>query len=130
MSRSIPRLVLAALGGGWGKTTAALGLAGAWRNKGRQIVPFKKGPDYIDAAWLSRASGGRPCYNLDTYLIPPEEALRSLVRRTGEGEAALIEGNRGLFDGTDAVGTHSTAALARLLRAPVVLVINLRKITA
>lgn len=129
MTRSAPRLILAALGGGWGKTTAALGLAGVWRKRGLEVVPFKKGPDYIDSAWLSLAAGGGPCYNLDTYLIPPDEVLRSFLRRAGGGRAALIEGNRGLFDGMDSRGTHSTAELAKLLRAPVALVVQCSKVT-
>jgi len=67
MSWTLPRLVIAALRGGGGKTTLSLGLATVWRKQGRKVVPFKKGPDYIDAAWLSLAAD-RPCHNLDTFL--------------------------------------------------------------
>ena len=131
---AVPRVVVAGLAGDAGKTLAALAIVTAARDRGMPVRGFKKGPDYIDAAWLSWASGA-PARNLDTFLAGPEGAVlgfcRHAVRPEGGGLALnVIEGNRGLFDGTDAVGTHSTAALARLLRAPVVLVINLRKMTA
>ena len=131
---AIPRVVVAGLAGDAGKTLATLAIVTAARHRGMPVRGFKKGPDYIDAAWLSWASQA-PARNLDTFLAGPEGALlgfcRHAVRPTGAGRALnVIEGNRGLFDGTDAVGTHSTAALARMLRSPVVLVINLRKMTA
>jgi len=131
---AVPRVVVAGLSGDAGKTLAALAIVTAARDRGMPVRGFKKGPDYIDAAWLSWASQA-PARNLDTFLTGPEGAVRGFsrhaVRPAGAGRVLnVIEGNRGLFDGTDAVGTHSTAALARLLRAPVVLVINLRKMTA
>ncbi len=89
---------------------------------------FKKGPDYIDASWLSRASG-MPCYNLDTYLMGEDEVLRSFFRRGRNTEAAFVEGNRGLFDGMDETGEHSSAALARLLGLSVFLVVDCTKST-
>ena len=128
MNRPCPRLVLAALRGGAGKTTLTVALTVALRKRGLGVVPFKKGPDYIDAAWLSRAAGG-PCYNLDTFLIGKEQVVRSFSRRAPEGSLALIEGNRGLYDGMNPEGEHSTAELAKLLRAPVVLVIDCDKVT-
>jgi len=131
---AVPRVVVAGLSGDAGKTLAALAIVTAARDRGMPVRGFKKGPDYIDAAWLSWASQA-PARNLDTFLAGPEGAVlgfcRHAVRPMGAGRALnVIEGNRGLFDGTDAAGTHSTAALARLLGAPVVLVINLRKMTA
>ena len=96
---------------------------------------FKKGPDYIDAAWIAWASGA-PARNLDTFLTDPGEVVRrfarhaALERRGAAGAVNVIEGNRGVFDGIDAAGTHSTAVLAKLLDAPVVLVLNARKVTA
>jgi len=131
---AVPRVVVAGLAGDAGKTLSALAIVAAARDRGMSVRGFKKGPDYIDAAWLSWASHA-PARNLDTFLAGPEGAVlgfcRHAVRPEGAGRALnVIEGNRGLFDGTDAVGTHSTAALARLLRAPVVLVINVRKMTA
>lgn len=128
MSWTLPRLVVAALRGGGGKTTLSLGVAAAWRSRGREVVPFKKGPDYIDAAWLTLAAG-RPCHNLDTFMQSREETRASFFRSALEGEISLIEGNRGLFDGVDSAGSHSTAELAKLLRAPVVLILDCDKVT-
>jgi cobyrinic acid a,c-diamide synthase len=128
-----PRLVVAGMAGDSGKTLVSLALVLAARDRGFAVRAFKKGPDYIDAAWLAWASG-EPARNLDTFLSDPAEVARAFqrraVRRTAAGGAInIIEGNRGLFDGLDAGGTHSTAALARLLGAPVLLVLNARKMT-
>ena len=128
MDRPCPRIVIAALRGGAGKTTISVGLAAAWRKKGMVVVPFKKGPDYIDAAWLSRAASV-PCSNLDTFLMGPEQVVRSFSRHAREGGLALIEGNRGLFDGVTADGQFSTAELAKLLHAPVIVVVDCDKVT-
>ena len=106
----------------------SMGLAAAWCARGRKIAVFKKGPDFIDASWLSLAAR-RPCRNLDTYLMGEDGVRRSFSRYTSGVDAAVIEGNRGLFDGTDASGTHSSARLARLLGAPVVLVVDCTKST-
>jgi cobyrinic acid a,c-diamide synthase len=98
---------------------------------GRSDIPvraFKKGPDYIDAAWLGWASG-KPARNLDTYLMGFEPAASSFAWNGVPSGLNLIEGNRGLYDGLDARGSHSTAELAKALRAPVLLVINATKIT-
>jgi len=123
MARSCPRLVLTALRGGSGKTTITLGLLAAWRQRGRDVVPFKKGPDYIDPAWHALASG-RPCYNLDPFFMGRDQMLYSLAHHTADAAGALIEGNRGLYDGLDAAGAFSTAELAKLIQAPVVLVVD------
>lgn len=124
-----PRLVIAALRGGSGKTIVSLGLIAAWRiYNGLRIIPFKKGPDYIDAGWLAKA-GRNPCYNLDPYLMKPDEMLASFIRRSCGADGSLIEGNRGLYDGVDARGSFSTAELAKFLRAPVVLVLDATKMT-
>ncbi len=126
MDRPCPRLVIAALRGGAGKTTLSLGLAAAWKKRGSEVSPFKKGPDYIDAAWLTLAAG-QPCRNLDTFLQSRAEVQRSF-RRNAAG-LSLIEGNRGLYDGVDAEGSHSTAELAKLLKAPVVIIVDCHKVT-
>ena len=124
----LPRILIAGLSGGSGKTVASLGLAAAWRKRGRRVVPFKKGPDYIDAAWLS-AAAGRPCRNLDLFLMSEPTVLQSFVAAASLGDVAVIEGNRGLYDGTNATGTYSTAELAKLLQVPVVLIIDCTKST-
>jgi len=80
--------------GGAGKTLISVGLCAAWkRHLGLRVVAFKKGPDYIDAGWLSAASGGS-CYNLDPFLMSPEQILRSFVMRSARADVSLIEGNR------------------------------------
>jgi cobyrinic acid a,c-diamide synthase len=125
---SIPRVLVAGLRGGSGKTLVSLGLSTAWRKQGQRVACFKKGPDYIDAAWLS-AAADRPCRNLDLFLMTPEAVTRSFVRSTEAADVAVIEGNRGLFDGMDGAGTYSTAELAKLLRCPVVLIADCTKAT-
>ena len=123
MDNSKPRVVIAGLRGGSGKTTLSLGLVAAWRQRVGEVVPFKKGPDYIDAGWLALAAG-QPCYNLDPYMMSGEQILDSFWQHVQTADAAVIEGNRGLFDGMDADGTCSTAELAKLLQAPVLLVVD------
>jgi len=122
-----PRLVVAGLSGDGGKTLVTLGVAAALRVRGIEVAPFKKGPDYIDAAWLG-AAAGRPGRNLDTFLQGPE-AMASILAHGASAGLALVEGNRGLFDGLDAAGTHSTAELAKTLGAPIVLVVDVTKTT-
>lgn len=128
MNRSYPRLVMAALRGGAGKTTLSVAMIAALRQQGIVVAPFKKGPDYIDAAWLSRAASG-PCYNLDTYLMGADQVARSFVRHASASGVSIIEGNRGLFDGVNAGGEFSTAELAKLIQAPVILVVDCDKVT-
>lgn len=128
LSTHIPRIVIGALKGGAGKTFITLGLAAALRKRGVTPAIFKKGPDYIDAAWLGRAAKS-PCHSLDAYLFPENVVLESFLTRSAGHEAAVVEGNRGLFDGVDAAGTYSTAELAKLLKAPVVLVVDATKMT-
>jgi cobyrinic acid a,c-diamide synthase len=123
-----PRLVIAGLSGGGGKTLVSVGVLAAWRRSGHAVAAFKKGPDYIDAAWLSRAAD-TPCRNLDLFLMPEDAIRRSVAAGGARGAVAVIEGNRGLFDGVDARGTFSTAELAKLLGAPVVLVVDCTKAT-
>ena len=114
--------------GGGGKTLVALGLIAAWRNKGRTVAPFKKGPDYIDAAWLT-AAAGEPCRNVDLFLMSRQGVVSSMGERAGRSDVAVIEGNRGLYDGVDSVGSYSTAELAKLLVSPVVLSVDCTKST-
>jgi cobyrinic acid a,c-diamide synthase len=106
-----------------GKTTVSIGLASAIAARQLKIQTFKKGPDYIDPMWLTRASG-RASYNLDFNTQSDEEILALYGRGRSDSDIALIEGNKGLHDGVDPRGSDSSAALAKLLRAPVVLVID------
>ena len=123
MDNSKPRVVIAGLRGGSGKTTLSLGLIAAWQQREGEVVAFKKGPDYIDAGWLALAAG-QPCYNLDQYMMSGEQILDSFRQHTQKAQGAVVEGNRGLFDGMDADGSCSTAELAKLLQAPVILVVD------
>ncbi|CAK0775586.1 Cobyrinate a,c-diamide synthase [Gammaproteobacteria bacterium] len=111
-----------------GKTTITLGLCAALRARGVVVAPFKKGPDYIDPLWLTLASG-RPCYNLDFWTMEPDEIRENFTRHSAESELALLEGNKGLYDGVDLEGSNSNAALAKLLETPVILVIDTQGIT-
>jgi cobyrinic acid a,c-diamide synthase len=128
MSRPCPRLVIGALRGSAGKTTLSAALAAALSKRGVSVIPFKKGPDYIDAAWLAMAAAN-PCYNLDTFLMGRIQVARSFSRHAPSDAVSLIEGNRGLYDGSNPGGEHSTAELAKLIKAPVVLVIDCDKVT-
>ncbi len=123
-----PGIVVAALRGGSGKTIFSVGIIAALRSLGRSIAPFKKGPDYIDAGWLALAAG-RPCYNLDTFLIDRDTILGSYHSHTQHTDFSLIEGNRGLYDCIDTQGATSTAELAKLLGLPVILCIDATKTT-
>jgi len=125
---SYPRLVIAGLKGGSGKTILTIGLIASYRQKGITVMPFKKGPDYIDAGWLSCAAGNL-CYNLDAFLIGEEKILSSFKEHAKGVQCAVIEGNRGLFDGMDFEGRYSTAELAKSLSAPVILIIDCTKRT-
>jgi cobyrinic acid a,c-diamide synthase len=124
----LPRLMLAGTGGDCGKTFVALGLTAAWRRRGIPVVPFKKGPDYIDSAWLSLAAG-IPAHNLDTWMMGPQAVRDSFLQHAAPNGINLIEGNRGLHDGEDSTGSHSSARLAKLLKTPVVLIIPAVKAT-
>ena len=121
---AVPRLVIAGTQSGVGKTTIVSGLLSELRLRGQQVQSYKVGPDYIDPGYHALASG-RPCHNLDSWLVPTERLL-SIFEQTSRGmDIAVVEGVMGLYDGGRG-GVASTAAIARLLRAPVVLVVNCR----
>jgi len=125
---TIPRLVIAAPQGRSGKTTVTLGLCAAFIGRGLAIQPYKKGPDYIDPSWLSEAAG-RPCRTLDPFFYEqPEALLRAFVRPARDVELSIVEGNHGLFDSFDETGVGSTAAVARMLNAPILLVLNATRV--
>ncbi len=120
--------MVAALRGGSGKTILSIGITASLTRMGQRIAPFKKGPDYIDAGWLALAAG-RACYNLDTFLIDSPSILHSYFSHSSGCDLAVIEGNRGLYDCIDTRGETSTAELSKLLKLPVVLVIDGTKTT-
>lgn len=124
----MPRLLISAAHKSSGKTTVSIGLCAALRARNLKVQPFKKGPDYIDPMWLSTASG-RDCRNLDFFLMSPDEIIATFEAHSADADLSLIEGNKGLYDGLNLDGSNSNAALARLLKAPVVLVIDARGMT-
>ncbi|HEX6829329.1 MAG TPA: cobyrinate a,c-diamide synthase [Burkholderiales bacterium] len=124
----MPRVLISAAHKSSGKTTLSIGLCAALRARGLVVQPFKKGPDYIDPMWLSLAAG-RTCRNLDFFLTEREEIARGFAHHVAGADFALIEGNKGLYDGLSLDGSNSNAALAALLQAPVVLVIDARGMT-
>ncbi|WP_425543571.1 cobyrinate a,c-diamide synthase [Streptomyces luteireticuli] len=124
VSTHVPRLVIAAPASGSGKTTVATGLMRAFTDAGLAVSPHKVGPDYIDPGYHALATG-RPGRNLDAYLCGPERIAPLFLHGAAGAELALIEGVMGLFDGASGMGElASTAHVAKLLRAPVVLVVD------
>ena len=129
---SVPAVVIAAPASGSGKTTVATGLMGALRRAGRHVAPFKVGPDFIDPGYHALAAS-RPGRNLDPVLVG-EQLIGPLYRHGSAGaDIAVIEGVMGLFDGRisegpghTAVAKGSTAHVAALLGAPVILVVDTR----
>ncbi len=121
-------IVVAGLAGGSGKSVVSVGLTAALARQGKFVVPFKKGPDYIDAGWMKLAAG-RNCYNLDPYLMSEESIKASLLCHSEGADLVVLEGNRGLFDGVNVDGGYSTAELALSLNLPILLVVNCTKTT-
>ncbi len=111
-----------------GKTTLSIGLCAALHAKGLAVQAYKKGPDFIDPMWLAQASG-RPCYNLDFYMMSRDEMLDAYRRHIESADVGIIEGNKGLYDGLDLDGSNSNAALAQLLNVPVILIVDARGMT-
>ena len=128
-----PRLVVAGLGSGAGKTSITLGLVAALRAKGRAVQTFKVGADFIDAAYLAHASR-RPCRNLDPWMLGEKGVRRALGRGGAGADCIVVEGAMGLYDGHgmsadgDPGGSNtfpgSTADVARMIGAPVILVLD------
>lgn len=111
-----------------GKTTLSIGLCAAFRQRELNVQPFKKGPDYIDPMWLSRAAG-HDCHNLDFHTQSHDEILSIFGQYQQNTDISIIEGNKGLYDGLDLDGSNSNAALATLLDSPVILVIDAQGMT-
>jgi cobyrinic acid a,c-diamide synthase len=124
---NIPRIVIAAPGSGHGKTSVATGLLGALRRRGLTVSPHKVGPDYIDPGYHALAAG-RPGRNLDPWLVGEDQIVPMFVHGAttpGPADVAVIEGVMGMFDGASGRDDFaSTAHAARMLHAPVVLVVD------
>ena len=121
---AIPRLVIAGTSSGVGKTTIVTGLLAALRSRGLRVQSYKIGPDYIDPGY-HRLASGRPAHNLDSWLVPAEKLPHILAKTASDCDLAIIEGVMGLFDGGRG-GISSTAAIAKQLGAPVLLVLDAR----
>ncbi|MGY1820711.1 cobyrinate a,c-diamide synthase [Geodermatophilus sp. SYSU D00079] len=127
MTGGVPRVVVAAPASNTGKTSVATGLAAALTARGLAVSPHKVGPDYIDPGYHALAAG-RPGRNLDPVLVGEERVVPLFLHGARAADVAVVEGVMGLFDGAThpsvEPGFASTAHVARLLRAPVVLVVD------
>ena len=128
MRNSIPRIVIAGTQSGSGKTTLVTGLLAALRARELSVQSYKVGPDYIDPGFHALASG-RPAHNLDTWLVPAAKLPALFLAEAGDADIAVIEGVMGLYDG-GRKGVSSTAEIAKLLDAPVLLTIDCKSMGA
>ncbi|MFQ5946930.1 MAG: cobyrinate a,c-diamide synthase [Anaerolineae bacterium] len=119
----VPRVIVGGEESGCGKSTVAIGLMGALSTAGLTVQGFKTGPDYIDPSYYQVVTG-RPGRNLDLWMLSAETALDLFVHNSGSADVAVIEGVMGLFDGAYPDGKGSTAHLAKVLHAPVLLVLD------
>src|SRR3972149_2506866 len=127
-SLSAQRIVISAPHGRSGKTTVSIGLSSALSRRGLRVQPFKKGPDYIDTSWLSFATKTQS-RNLDLFMMR-EDGVKNLFGMASQyADISIIEGNTGLYDSVDIEGKNSTANLARVLDAPVILVVDTARMT-
>ena len=108
-----------------GKTVISLGISAALRENGLIVQTFKKGPDYIDPLWFAKATQ-RNCYNLDFWTQSELEIKSMFAKQSRGADISIIEGNKGLHDGLATDGSNSNAALAKLLSAPVILILDTR----
>ncbi|MDA0740251.1 MAG: AAA family ATPase, partial [Nitrospirae bacterium] len=119
-----PRLIIAGTHSGVGKTTVSLALMAAFTAKGRRVQPFKVGPDFLDPTH-HRAATGLHSYNLDGWMVDDERNQEMFRQAACEADISIVEGMMGLFDGASPVDDFgSTAQMAKLLKAPVVLVVD------
>lgn len=123
-----PRIVISAAHGRSGKTTLTIGLGAVLERRGLKVQPFKKGPDYIDPSWIT-AAAGRYCRNLDLFMMGHDGVRNTFIAASRSADINIIEGNKGLYDSVDIEGENSTANIARILNAPVILVIDSARMT-
>jgi cobyrinic acid a,c-diamide synthase len=121
----IPRIVIAGTHSGCGKTTIASGIMAALTARGQKVQPFKVGPDFIDPSHHTRICG-RPSRNLDPFMMGEQGCIDTFIRATTGADIAVIEGVMGIYDGIDGTDFASTAHVARILNAPVILVVDIK----
>ncbi|MEM0322366.1 MAG: cobyrinate a,c-diamide synthase, partial [Thermoprotei archaeon] len=120
------RLIVGGVGSDVGKTTVTTGLMGALAKRGLRVQGFKVGPDYIDPTYHALATG-KPSYNLDTWLMGESGVLEAFLSATRDADIGVVEGVMGLFDGSSPNSdAQSTSELARILQAPVILVVDVK----
>ena len=117
------KIIIAGASSSSGKTSIACGILAALRKRGLRLCAYKTGPDYIDTEYLRRA-GNCEAFNLDTWLMSENSTRELFIKTSQEKDVAIIEGAMGLYDG----GENSTAEIAKLLDAPVILVINAKSL--
>ena len=121
--RPIPRIIVAGTHSGCGKTTLASGLMAALTARGLAVQPFKVGPDFIDPTHHS-AICGRASRNLDPFMMGDAGTLETFIRASAGADLAVVEGVMGLYDGLEGTDIASTAHVAKILDAPILLVVD------
>lgn len=126
--QNLPRIVIAGTASGTGKTTVTAGMLCALKKRNLSVASFKIGPDYIDPSYHKFLSGA-DCHNLDSWLVGKDEIANIFFHGSNGADISVIEGVMGLYDG-GREGVSSTAEIAKLLNAPVVLVIDCKSMGA
>lgn len=130
MSKMMQKMLIAGTSSGVGKTTIALGIMQALKKRGYIVQPYKVGPDYIDTAYHSQITG-RKSRNLDSYMLEDEKVKYLFNRAMADAEVAVVEGVMGLYDGKGtSIEDCSSGAMSKLLKLPVILVINAKAMAA
>ncbi|MEM4657392.1 MAG: hypothetical protein QXX77_03090, partial [Candidatus Methanosuratincola sp.] len=125
----IPRVLFSAGSSDSGKTIVTSAILNILSSIGYRVQPFKVGPDYIDPMY-HRLSSGRPCSNLDSWIMDERTIVKSFALGSKGSDLTIIEGVRGLYEGESPVGDEgSTAHIAKLLGIPVVIVLNCHSLT-
>jgi len=123
-----PRFVVAGTASSVGKTTLTAGLIAAFKGRGKTVQSFKVGPDYIDPAYLGHVTG-RPCRNLDSWMLGHGALQQVFAKGSLGADVAIVEGAMGLFDGRGDGREGSTAEVADVIKAPIILVIDVAKMS-
>lgn len=125
---NLPRIIIAGTHSGVGKTTLSLGIMSALHKKGLKVQPFKTGPDYIDPSYHAQAAW-RMSRNLDSWLLSKDTILELFVKQAASADISVIEGVMGLYDGLADTEEGSTAQLSKILKCPVILILDARSLS-